>query len=352
MSKACSIRSRRWKRRFRWQGEVGRTKLKEIKVKELCESVLGGENKLDPAEWGQKKEEKQDELHQRLIQVRDSLHVAAGLDGPTDPAHIMHAEFASNKTIALLALVGVVLAAGLLFEIIDRWDTATGTNLPFKTQTAVAVMNEFDNVQKELDEARVQEAEARERFEGASDADRRQAEDQLKRTTEDIEKQRDAVADARARAEQAALDVVREIRNGGATEKGVLAMVVLLGALGGTLHLIGSLVKYVGNRRLRRSWVLHYFSMPAVGAALAPIVYMMLRVGILSPQGIGNGGSAIASLNLIAIYAFAALTGLFAKTASDKLGEVFRTLFRTAESPSKDSIGSEQPPGSSTSPGG
>jgi hypothetical protein len=111
------------------------------------------------------------------------------------------------------------------------------------------------------------------------------------------------------------------------------------------------LVKYVGNRQLKRSWLLYYFYTPLAGAALAPIVYMLLRVGILSPTSSSTGGSNIANLNLIAIYGFAALTGLFGKTALDKLAEVFKTIFRSGEASTKDSIGSERPPGGSAQAG-
>lgn len=141
------------------------------------------------------------------------------------------------------------------------------------------------------------------------------------------------------------MEAVRLINRGGASEANVLKMVILLGALGGTLHLVGSLVKYVGNRQLKRSWLLYYLSTPIAGAALAPILYMLLRVGILSPTTGAGSGSSISSLNLIAIYAFAALTGLFAKTATDKLAEVFKTAFRSLEADSKDPIGAEKPPG-------
>jgi hypothetical protein len=58
---------------------------------------------------------------------------------------------------------------------------------------------------------------------------------------------------------------------------------------------------------------------------LAPIIYMLLRVGILRPTTNATGGSSIANLNLIAIYVFAALTGLLSKVASDKLGLMSRS---------------------------
>jgi hypothetical protein len=121
----------------------------------------------------------------------------------------------------------------------------------------------------------------------------------------------------------------------------VIWMVMLLGALGGTLHAISSLVRFVGDRELKRSWVLHYLSLPVVGAMLAAIVYMLLRVGILAPSTTSSDGGGVANLNFIAIYAFAALAGLFARTATQKLSEVFNTMFQTKEPASKDSLGAD-----------
>jgi hypothetical protein len=78
----------------------------------------------------------------------------------------------------------------------------------------------------------------------------------------------------------------------------------------------------------------------------------MLRVGILAPSGVPGDGSSVATLNSIGIYALAAQTGLFAKTATTKLAEVFDTMFRTGEPASKDLIGPERPPGGNPSAAG
>jgi hypothetical protein len=73
---------------------------------------------------------------------------------------------------------------------------------------------------------------------------------------------------------------------------------------------------------------------------------MLLRDGLLSPSGTSTpGGTSFANLNLLAIYAFAVLSGLFSRVALDKLGEVFGTIFRTLATPSKDALGSQKPPG-------
>jgi hypothetical protein len=113
------------------------------------------------------------------------------------------------------------------------------------------------------------------------------------------------------------------------TEASVLFMVILLGGLGGFLHLASSMANYVGNRQLLRSWIVYYFLIPFQGAALAPIVYLLLRVGVLNPANSQPGSaSPTDSLNLIGIYAFAALTGLFSKQAIEMMAEVFSTIFK------------------------
>jgi cell division septation protein DedD len=116
------------------------------------------------------------------------------------------------------------------------------------------------------------------------------------------------------------------------SEGDVLFMVMLLGALGGFLRLASSLANYVGNRQLLKSWIIYYFLTPIQGAALAPVVYLLLRVGVLNPANPAQGSTSPAdSLNLIGIYAFAVLTGLFSKQAIEMLADVFSTIFKKAE---------------------
>ncbi len=126
----------------------------------------------------------------------------------------------------------------------------------------------------------------------------------------------------------------------------------MLGALGGTLHLVSSLFKYVGNRRFKRSWILYYLAMPFTGAGLAPVVYLLLRVGVIASPGGATGGANLAHLNLVFIYAFALLTGMFSRAATDKLGEVFNTIFKTGAAPSKDALDTKKPPQGTPPAGG
>jgi hypothetical protein len=113
-------------------------------------------------------------------------------------------------------------------------------------------------------------------------------------------------------------------------------MVILMGTLGGLIHLATSLSMFVGNRALRRSWILYYLLMPLQSAALAPIVYLLLTAAVLAPSASAGAGATRAAINVTSIYAFSALTGLFAKQAIEKLADVFATIFTSVKA--KDSI--------------
>jgi len=100
--------------------------------------------------------------------------------------------------------------------------------------------------------------------------------------------------------------------------------VILLGALGAFVHLITSLTIYIGNREFLRSWIVYYCLGPLQGAALAPIMYLLITATVL---GVPTQQNATQNQNLLGIYAFSALTGLFAKQAIEKMKDVFSTLF-------------------------
>ena len=128
-----------------------------------------------------------------------------------------------------------------------------------------------------------------------------------------------------------------------AMEGDVLRMVILMGALGGAIHWMSSLANYIGNGNLFRRWIPYYVLAPFQGATLAMVVYLLLRVGVLAPpaNATQNGGPA-QSLNLLGLYAFAGLTGLFAKQAIEMLRDVFGVIFKRIEA--KDASGATKPP--------
>ena len=98
-------------------------------------------------------------------------------------------------------------------------------------------------------------------------------------------------------------------------------MVAFAGALGAVVHSLRSLVVYVGNRELRWSWVPFYVVRPVLGAALATLLYVVLRAGLFSPSSSSQQASP---------YGFAAvasLAGLFSDQAIEKLKKVAEELF-------------------------
>jgi hypothetical protein len=105
----------------------------------------------------------------------------------------------------------------------------------------------------------------------------------------------------------------------------LLFLVLLIGAFGSFVHASTSFVTYVGNKSLNPSWMWWYVLRPFIGMGIAAIFYFVIRGGLvllsaqvewqnLSPYGIG---------------AFAALSGMFSKQATDKLSDVFDNLFKT-----------------------
>ena len=105
----------------------------------------------------------------------------------------------------------------------------------------------------------------------------------------------------------------------------MIALVVLIGALGSYVHVATSFASYVGNKKFIDSWTWWYVLRPFIGVALALIFYFIIRGGLLS---VGTGP---ADANIFGIAAISGLVGMFSKHASDKLREVFDHLFRTAQ---------------------
>jgi hypothetical protein len=101
----------------------------------------------------------------------------------------------------------------------------------------------------------------------------------------------------------------------------LLVLVVIAGALGSMIHLATSFADFIGNRDFKPSWTPWYLVRPVVGAALALLLYFAVRGGFFSAS------SQSADVNPYGIAALAGLAGLFSKQATDKLREVFETLF-------------------------
>jgi hypothetical protein len=113
----------------------------------------------------------------------------------------------------------------------------------------------------------------------------------------------------------------------------LLLLVAFSSALGGSLHAAISFTDYVGNRRLATSWIWWYVLRVHLGTALAVLFYFALRGGLFSASTPTN------VINPFGIAALAGLVGLFHKQATDKLRELFDTMFRTAPGQGDDQRG-------------
>jgi hypothetical protein len=102
-----------------------------------------------------------------------------------------------------------------------------------------------------------------------------------------------------------------------------IVLVIVSGALGSYVHSATSFADYVGNRRLAASWIWWYLLRSFIGLSLAMLFYFVVRGGLLS------AGASAGTLSPFGIAAVSGLTGLFSKQATDKMREVFDTLFRT-----------------------
>jgi hypothetical protein len=101
----------------------------------------------------------------------------------------------------------------------------------------------------------------------------------------------------------------------------ILLLVLLAGALGGTLYSLISLSWYIGNRELKWSWVPSYVTRPFTAAALACIFFLTLVTGVWTdPTGKGQ----------LWIIGLSALVGLFSKQAYEKLKAIFEAALTSA----------------------
>jgi hypothetical protein len=113
----------------------------------------------------------------------------------------------------------------------------------------------------------------------------------------------------------------------------LLLLVIIAGMIGAFVHGATSLADYLGNNCFNKSWTWFYLLRPAIGMALALVFYFAIRGGFLSTTG------GAKDINPYGIAALAGMVGMFSKQATDKLSEVFNTLFRSAPGKGDDQRG-------------
>jgi hypothetical protein len=111
--------------------------------------------------------------------------------------------------------------------------------------------------------------------------------------------------------------------SGNPSDATLLWMVLITGALGSFVYSARSFVDFVGNRKFRASWIPWYLLYPPIGAALAFLFYLVVRGGLLTT------GAKASDINIYGMVAISGLSGMFSKQATNKLNELFTTMFRT-----------------------
>lgn len=101
----------------------------------------------------------------------------------------------------------------------------------------------------------------------------------------------------------------------------LLSIVLIAGAIGGTIYALRSMAMFAGNRTLVWSWMPLYAAMPLVGGLLGQVFYFLLRAGFLSPS------TPTSDVSPYGFATVAALAGLFAGQALEKLKNVFEQIF-------------------------
>jgi len=151
-----------------------------------------------------------------------------------------------------------------------------------------------------------------------------QAITRLKTEIDTAEKAADkAVADEKELADTHWRVRILDFKSKISREVDLLWLVLVSGALGSFVYTARSFVDFVGNKTIRGSWAAWYLMYPFIGAALALIFYLAVRGGFLTAT------TSSADINLFGLVAISGLVGMFSKQATSKLGEVFKTMFKT-----------------------
>ncbi|MGB2864530.1 MAG: hypothetical protein WBC05_14475 [Sedimentisphaerales bacterium] len=109
------------------------------------------------------------------------------------------------------------------------------------------------------------------------------------------------------------------------TDLRLLAVVVFTGALGGQIHALRSFASYVGNRKLKVSWLVRYFLTPFVAASLALVFYFVIRAGFFPTN------TTTQNMNVYGFAGLAGLVGLFSTMAVNKLRRMAEELLGPLE---------------------
>jgi hypothetical protein len=103
---------------------------------------------------------------------------------------------------------------------------------------------------------------------------------------------------------------------------------VLFGILGASIHGFTSLAMWISTDKLKKSYVPWFITKPFIGGTLAVIVYALLRASLFSGGMTSNGMlSQQVFINDYGVAGISALVGLMTGQMTQKLRDVFDSLF-------------------------
>ncbi|HVN06815.1 MAG TPA: hypothetical protein VMT86_20495, partial [Bryobacteraceae bacterium] len=118
----------------------------------------------------------------------------------------------------------------------------------------------------------------------------------------------------------------------------LIALIALAGALGGLIHGASSFAIFAGNREFKASWTWWYVLKPVMGAAVALVVYLVVR------SGLGTADMSLSGADCLKTAGFAGLIGMFAEPATLKLKDIFNTIFTPRSDPRRDVLTPQKSP--------
>jgi len=283
--------------------------------------------------WSAVADDVKKSVQDELDTLQTELAILVSPPGWRGSRMLMSSDPAPSWVVLLLLVLSLFGTALVLRVIVDRWNGALqGSGSAAQNQSAFALAKDLaEQASREAQRLHTEQANADQALQRLKEQPEKAAD--VAAATAQLETLRKEADAANGLAEKRWTTAIAAEDRLAPPQRSVLIMVILLGTLGGLIHLASSLTIFVGNRDLKRSWIVYYLLAPVQGAALAPLLYLLLKSAVLAPQYSDGGGTQ--NLNLTAIYAFAALTGLFSKQAVEKLADVFATIFGSIEAKDK-----------------
>jgi cytochrome c oxidase subunit IV len=321
--------------------------------------------------WKDLAEPEKTTLGNRIIALEKDLAALTDAVGPADPRSFMAKQFASNGAMIGLAVYCFAGIVGTGIVAANYWEEATvGTEPPTSVSDGGAghagsgETGEVGAGASGGDRAAIRAAAGASGSPGQADESSKAGAGGAPTAQSPLTNRQTADGSAQRASPSAPPPTTgpkttksAEGQDGRQKKEGpIFRMVLIMGLLGGFLRAVSSLVKYVGNGQLLRRWVLYYVLMPLEGMGVAVVMYLTVRIGLVAAS---TNVMTAKDLNVVAIYAFAVMAGLFSKQALENFSALFDTLFRRvqARDPLRDGAAAsppapslQQPPVAPTTP--